>query len=52
MAGRVLVNSADWPEHKLQIVLALYHNNQDALTDVTRQSGLAGRMVGMGRGRD
>src|SRR4030095_12401969 len=37
----VLVNSADWPEHKTgKSFLALYHNNQDGtFTDVTRQAG-------------
>jgi enediyne biosynthesis protein E4 len=46
----VLVNSSDWPEHKTaKSLLALYHNNQDGtFTDVTRQSGLAIEMYGIG----
>ena len=46
----LLVNSADWPEHKTtKSVLALYHNNQDGtFTDVTRQAGLAIEMYGIG----
>ena len=46
----VLVNSSDWPEHKTaKSLLALYHNNQDGtFTDVTRQSGLATEMYGIG----
>ena len=46
----VLVNSADWPEHKTgKSFLALYHNNQDGtFTDVTRQAGLAVEMYGIG----
>jgi hypothetical protein len=46
----LLVNSADWPEHKTtKSLLALYHNNQDGtFTDVTRQAGLAVEMYGIG----
>lgn len=46
----VLVNSADWPEHKTaKSFPALYHNNQDGtFTDVTRQAGLAVEMYGIG----
>ena len=46
----VLVNSADWPEHKTsKSFLALYHNNQDGtFSDVTRQAGLAVEMYGIG----
>ena len=46
----LLVNSADWPEHKtVKSLLALYHNNQDGtFTDVTRQAGLAVEMYGIG----
>jgi hypothetical protein len=46
----LLVNSADWPEHKTtKSLLALYHNNQDGtFTDVTRQAGLAIEMYGIG----
>ncbi len=46
----LLVNSADWPEHKtVKSLLALYHNNQDGtFTDVTRQTGLAVEMYGIG----
>jgi len=46
----LLVNSADWPEHKtVKSLLALYHNNQNGtFTDVTRQAGLAVEMYGIG----
>jgi len=46
----LLVNSSDWPEHKNgKSFLALYHNNKDGtFTDVTRQSGLAVEMYGIG----
>jgi hypothetical protein len=46
----LLVNSADWPEHKQsRTTPALYHNNQDGtFADVTRQSGLAVEMYGIG----
>src|ERR1700752_2544733 len=46
----LLVNSSDWPEHKSgKSFLALYHNNQDGtFTDVTRPSGLAVEMYGIG----
>ncbi len=46
----LLVNSMDWPEHKTaRSFLALYHNNKDGtFTDVTRASGLAVEMYGIG----
>lgn len=46
----LLVNSADWPEHKtVKSLLALYHNNQNGtFTDVTRQAGLGVEMYGIG----
>jgi len=46
----LLVNSMDWPEHKVtKSFLALYHNNKDGtFTDVTRGSGLAVEMYGIG----
>jgi hypothetical protein len=46
-----LVNSMDWPEHKVggQSYPALYHNNHDGtFTDVTRAAGLAVQSYGMG----
>jgi hypothetical protein len=46
----LFVNSMDWPEHKTSVSTpALYHNNHDGtLTDVTRTSGLAKEMYGLG----
>ncbi len=46
----LLVNSADWPDHKThRSYPALYHNNRNGtFTDVTRQAGLAVEMYGMG----
>jgi len=46
----LFVNSMDWPEHKTtKSYPALYHNNKDGtFTDVTRQTGLAGEMYGLG----
>jgi enediyne biosynthesis protein E4 len=46
----LLVNSMDWPEHKTSVSTpALYHNNHDGtFTDVTRTSGLAREMYGLG----
>ena len=46
----LLVNSMDWPDHKLhKSYPALYHNNHDGtFTDVTRQAGLAIEVYGMG----
>jgi enediyne biosynthesis protein E4 len=46
----LLVNSADWPDHKThKSYPALYHNNQDGtFTDVTREAGLAIEIYGMG----
>jgi enediyne biosynthesis protein E4 len=46
----LFVNSMDWPEHKVsKSTPALYHNNGDGtFTDVTRGSGLAVEMYGMG----
>jgi enediyne biosynthesis protein E4 len=46
----LFVNSMDWPEHKISTSTpALYHNNQDGtFTDVTRTSGLAKEMYGLG----
>ncbi len=46
----LFVNSMDWPEHKVSISTpALYHNNHDGtFTDVTRASGLAKEMYGLG----
>ena len=45
-----LVNGMDWPGHGQHHSLpALYHNNHDGtFTDVTRKSGLAVEMFGMG----
>ena len=44
------VNSMDWPEHKVaRSTSALYHNNGDGtFSDVTRGSGLAIEMYGLG----
>ena len=46
----LFVNSMDWPEHKTtKATAALYHNNQNGtFTDVTRASGLAVEMYGLG----
>jgi enediyne biosynthesis protein E4 len=46
----LLVNSADWPDHKThKSYAALYRNNQDGtFTDVTREAGLTIEMYGMG----
>jgi hypothetical protein len=46
----LFVNSMDWPEHNVSISApALYHNNRDGtFTDVTRTSGLAKEMYGLG----
>jgi enediyne biosynthesis protein E4 len=46
----LFVNSMDWPEHKSSVSTpALYHNNHDGtFTDVTRNSGLAKEMYGLG----
>jgi hypothetical protein len=46
----LLVNSMDWPGHKSgKSYPALYHNNKDGtFTDVTRQTGLAVEMYGLG----
>jgi hypothetical protein len=46
----LFVNSMDWPEHKTSISTpALYHNNHDGtFSDVTRASGLAKEMYGLG----
>jgi enediyne biosynthesis protein E4 len=46
----LLVNSTAWPERKTpKTFLALYHNNQDGtFTDVTRETGLAVAMYGIG----
>jgi len=46
----VFVNSRNWPGHPgAASYPALYHNNRDGtFTDVTRQSGLAVEMYGMG----
>jgi hypothetical protein len=46
----LFVNSMDWPEHKTSVSTpALYHNNHDGtFTDVTRTSGLAREMYGLG----
>ena len=46
----LLVNSMDWPESKKQkSYLALYHNSKDGtFADVTRQSGLAVEVYGIG----
>jgi enediyne biosynthesis protein E4 len=46
----LFVNSMDWPEHKTSVSTpALYHNNHDGtFTDVTRNSGLAKEMYGLG----
>src|SRR2546426_11507854 len=46
----LLVNGADWPQHKRRrTTLRLYHNNRDGtFTDVTRRAGLDVEMYGMG----
>jgi hypothetical protein len=46
----LFVNSMNWPEHKVSVSApALYHNNHDGtFTDVTRASGLAKEMYGLG----
>jgi hypothetical protein len=46
----LFINSMDWPEHKTSVSTpALYHNNHDGtFTDVTRSSGLAKEMYGLG----
>jgi hypothetical protein len=46
----LIVNGMDWPGHaRKRSTLALYHNNHDGtFTDVTRNSGLAVEMYGMG----
>jgi hypothetical protein len=46
----LFINSMDWPEHKTSVSTpALYHNNHDGtFTDVTRSSGLAKQMYGLG----
>ncbi len=46
----LLVNSTDWPENKKRkTTIALYQNNKDGtFTDVTRQTGLAVEMYGIG----
>ena len=46
----LIVNSSAWPERKTPRTFpALYHNNQDGtFTDVTRQTGLAVEMYGIG----
>src|SRR2546426_1112244 len=46
----LLVNGADWPQHKRRrTTLRLYHNNRDGtFTDVTRAAGLDVEMYGMG----
>jgi hypothetical protein len=46
----LLVNSMDWPEHKVaKSFPVLYHNNHDGtFADVTRAAGLAIEMYGMG----
>jgi enediyne biosynthesis protein E4 len=46
----LFVNSMDWPEHKTSVSTpALYHNNHDGtFTDVTRTSGFAKEMYGLG----
>ena len=47
----LLVNGTDWPSHARNgaTTLKLYHNNQDGtFTDVTRKSGLAISLFGMG----
>ncbi|HMD09461.1 MAG TPA: CRTAC1 family protein [Candidatus Acidoferrum sp.] len=45
-----LVNSMDWPKHKVgKSFPALYHNNHDGtFTDVTQQAGLAIESYGLG----
>ena len=50
MQDLLFVNSADWPGHKkTHSTASLYHNNGDGtFTDVTRGSGLAIEMYGMG----
>jgi hypothetical protein len=49
-ADILLVNSRSWPGHPgPRSYPALYHNNRDGtFTDITRQSGLAVEMYGMG----
>jgi hypothetical protein len=46
----LLINSMDWPGHKLKrSTLKLYHNNRNGtFTDVTRRAGLEIEMYGMG----
>jgi hypothetical protein len=46
----LLINGEDWPGHaKAATTLKLYHNNHDGtFTDVTRKSGLAVPMYGLG----
>jgi enediyne biosynthesis protein E4 len=47
----LFINSMDWPEHKsaAKSYPALYHNNHDgSFTDVTKDSGLAIEIYGMG----
>ncbi len=46
----LLINSMQWAEHKTgNTYSALYHNNKDGtFTDVTKQSGLAVEMYGLG----
>jgi len=46
----LVVNSMDWPGHKSgKSTLALYHNNKDGtFTDVTRETGLAIEVYGLG----
>ncbi len=46
----LFVNSMDWPDHKKnRSTAALYHNNHDGtFTDITRDSGIATEIYGMG----
>ena len=46
----LLVNSANWPDHKgAKSFPALYHNNKNGtFTDVTKEAGLAVEMYGIG----
>ena len=45
----LLINSMDWPEQKAQILSSSLQNNKDGtFTDVTRQTGLAVEMYGIG----
>ncbi|HXG92531.1 MAG TPA: CRTAC1 family protein [Blastocatellia bacterium] len=46
----LLINSMNWPDHKgAKSLMALYHNNRNGtFTDVTRESGLAVEMYGIG----